>query len=117
MGNAEIFIDTAASRLTNTRYADDIIMYAKNLEELITMTESLIKALRKIGLRLNTTKTKILHTRTELDDESTTDDYDYVEINGEFVRVLPITDHHRYLGRYICMSVKERLWVEFRHRL
>ena len=54
-----LLIEDIFSRLTNTRYADDILIYAKSLEELVYMTTSLIEELRMIGLRLNTEKTKI----------------------------------------------------------
>ena len=43
-------------------------------------------------------------------------EYDYVEINGDLVKVLRPDDHHRYLGRHICMSPNERLMIEFRYR-
>ena len=50
------------TRLTNTRYADDILLYAKSAAELQMMVESLFAELRLIGLDANPSKTKILTT-------------------------------------------------------
>ena len=44
-----LFIAQGMPRLTNTRYADDILIYAKSLEELVHMTELLISELRSVG--------------------------------------------------------------------
>ena len=49
-------IEDTSSRLTNTRYADDILLYAKSLEELTKITDLLLGELQKIGLRLNSDK-------------------------------------------------------------
>ena len=45
---------------TNIRYSDDIILYAKSLNELEEMTQKFGDELRKIGLHLNAKKTKII---------------------------------------------------------
>ena len=91
------------------------MLYAKSLKELIFMTESLILELRQIGLRLNTSKTKILYSDFSTE-ENTSLNFDYVEINGENVQLLHKTDSHRYLGRKICMSIEERLNIELNFR-
>ena len=43
-----LFIAHGLPRLTNTRYADDILLYAKSLDELASMTEGLTESLQKI---------------------------------------------------------------------
>ena len=106
-------IENFVCRLTNTRYADDILLYGKSLEELIFMSESLIAELRKVGLRLNTDKTKILHTPLE-DDENTK--LDYIEIDDGLVQILHPEESHRYLGRFVSMSADLRGNIEFNHR-
>ena len=40
-------------RLTNTRYADDILLYAKSLPELQQMLEMLIEELARVGLEVH----------------------------------------------------------------
>ena len=98
--------------MTNTRYADDILLYASTLDELSTMTESLIDELKEVGLELNFKKTKILHTH----DANEFNDVDYIEVHGEFIKVLHDHEFHRYLGRHLCLSASDRIDAEFRHR-
>ena len=108
-----MMIEDFVCRLTNTRYADDILLYAKNLNELIYMTESLTEELRKVGLRLNTNKTKILHTPMEQDENTR---LDYVEIGDGLVQILHPDQSHRYLGKMLSMSAELRGSIEFNHR-
>ena len=49
-------------RLTNLRYADDLILFCKNLPEADEMLQLLVTELGKVGLELNTSKTKMLMT-------------------------------------------------------
>ena len=107
-----IYIGDLRKRLTNTKYADDVLLYAKSLEELQRMTELLIGELRKVGLHLNADKTKILH--SSIYDVGS--DRDYVDINGEFVHVLHEEKSHRYLGRHVSLSPEYRLRVELQNR-
>ena len=60
LGTEGIFINNSVSRLTDTRYADDVLLYAKSLEELQRMTDLLIVELKKVGLELNAEKNKKL---------------------------------------------------------
>ena len=73
-----IFIGPRLERLTNTRYADDILVYASTLDELSTMTKLLIDELKEVGLELNYKKTKILPTH----DANEFNDIDYVEMKN-----------------------------------
>ena len=45
--------------LTNVRYADDLMLYARSCSDLATMVECLVEELAAVGLNLNTSKTKI----------------------------------------------------------
>ena len=56
-----ILLAEDAERLTNIRYADDVMIYAKSLEELHVMLTMLMEELAKIGLHLNSSKTKNFH--------------------------------------------------------
>ena len=48
--------------LTNVRYADDLMLYARSEIDFATMVECLGEELAAVGLNLNTSKTKILTT-------------------------------------------------------
>ena len=91
------------------------MLYVKSLKEFIFMTESLILELRRIGLRLNISKTKVLYSDFS-SEENTLLNFDYVEFNDENVQLLYKTDSHRYLGRKNFMSIEERLNIEFNFR-
>ena len=110
--NEGILIREGMTRLTNTRYADDVLLYAKSLGELQSMTELLIIELQKFGLNLNADKTKILRTHAE----DVGADRDYVDIDGDFVKVLHESDWHRYLGRRLCLSAENRFNFELDYR-
>lgn len=47
-------------RLTDVRYVDDMLLFAKSREELEKVMVSLVDRLRKIGLELNASKTKVI---------------------------------------------------------
>ena len=51
--------------LTNVRYADDLMLYARSDTDLASMVASLVEELAAVGLHLNTSKTKILTTKLE----------------------------------------------------
>ena len=58
--NHGFLLSKEGTRLTNVRYADDIILFAKTEEELIEMVELLIEAFGDVGLELNAAKSKNL---------------------------------------------------------
>ena len=51
-------MDGSSERLTNTRYADDILLYAKSLEELQEMLGLLHDELAAVGLQMHEVKRK-----------------------------------------------------------
>ena len=57
-----ILLTEGRQRLTNIRYADDIMIFAKSLPELCDMMALLVKTLAEVGLELNLQKTQILTT-------------------------------------------------------
>eukprot|EP00973_Karenia_brevis_P062155 8644362-Karenia_brevis.AAC.1 len=101
------------SRLTNSRYADDMLLYGKSLSEVSDMMEILLRELRAIGLEMNSKKTKILSNDLE---HSIGDHSQFIEIDGEFVEILPWHAHHRYLGRMINLGSRNRRSYEIRNR-
>ena len=98
MTHEGIVLAHGVSRLTNIPYADDVLLYEKSLQELESMTERSMDALKTIGLSLNATKTKIIRCNA-LDDDSS---LNCVEIDDEFVKVLSDADSHRYLVKFLC---------------
>ena len=97
-------------RLTNVRFADDIMLYAKSCSELMQMLESLILELGAIGLQLNSRKTKILTTASLASPT-------FLEVAGSFVEVLWGDLSHSYLGKLLCGDLSKRSSVELRHRI
>ena len=76
LGHHGLFIGPGLERLSNTRYADDILLYMSTLDEFLQMTELLIDELKVVGLQLNYKKTKILY----IHDAKEFNDIDYVEV-------------------------------------
>ena len=64
-------------RVTNIRYADDIMLHAKSVEKLVDMLVLLYPEFASLGLELNVTKTKIL-TNANLETQC------FAEVAGKF---------------------------------
>ena len=77
-------------RLTNIRYADDILMFAQSRSEAVSMLESLAGVLRQYGLELNAKKTKVLTT------EATQDEPSACATRHGDVMILGTTGQHKY---------------------
>ena len=61
IGNSGVAIQMNEERLSNSRYVDDILVYAKSLHEAIAMIELLMEEFQRVGLSLNALKAKILN--------------------------------------------------------
>ena len=99
------------SRLTNIRYADDLLLFGQSLDEAVSMLEKLASILQSYGLELNMKKTKIMSTSCPR--ETTTvciTEYGPVDILGSI-------DRHKYLGRCFCGDLKIRGKSVVDHRL
>ena len=53
LGNEGFALDELSDRLTNIRFADDLLIFEKSMEEAVFMTETLVDALGRYGLELN----------------------------------------------------------------
>ena len=84
-------------RLTNIRYADDLMLYTPSLPALVEMIETLSCELQQIGLQLNAAKSKIFTTKP-LDHPM------YAEVSQDLVHVFPTDFSRKYLGRHIFFS-------------
>ena len=96
-------------RLTNIRYVDDLMLYARSWPALVGMIKILSWELHHIGLQLNAAKSKIFTTKS-LDHPT------YVEVSQDLVHVLHEGSSHKFLGRHIPGNLRQRGRVELHHR-
>ena len=96
-------------RLTNVRYADDILLFAKSREELQNMILLLVEELRKIGLELNASKTKVL--TNESPEEQ------FILVGDTEIGIIAEDGKHKYLGRYLSGVFENRSMIEVAHRI
>ena len=89
--------NTPRERLTNTRYADDMMLFAKSFAELEEMLSLLKEELERIGLEMHESKTKVMTSFNE-------NELDFVDIDGLMLEILPYEKAHKYLGRMISCS-------------
>ena len=97
-------------RLTNIRFADDLMLHSKAESELVYMLETLSQELRNVGLQLNPQKTKILTTK-KLTSPT------FLDVDGDMISVLHGKEGHHYLGRVLCGNLRNRSAVECSHRI
>ena len=86
LGDQGIFIANGCQRLTNIRCADNVMLFANSLDELVDVAELLIQELNTIGLKLNADKSKILRSDLAGDDEDT----EFHDIDRYAVEVLSL---------------------------
>ena len=94
--------DNEHERLTNVRYADDILLFAKSLEEGVHMVELLAEVFREFGLELNASKTKILST------EHVEDTTVYCITDCGEIEILAKRQKQKYLGRLFTGDIRNR---------
>ena len=103
-----------AERLTNVRFADDLVIYANSLPELTEMVELLVDELRHAGLALNASKSKIF----TLDEASwSAAAPTFVDIAGGMVEIMQGMSSHKYLGIHLPGHLVHRGNVTLNHRL
>ena len=100
-----------AERLTNIRYAADLILFSKSLCECQHMLESLVDVLYEYGLELNVNKTKILSTEVAHEDKT------YLITDHGAVEIVAAKSKHKYLGRGFCGELRNRGAAAIEHRL
>ena len=91
------------------RYGDGILLFAKSREEPQNMIELLIEELRKFGLELNASKTKIL--TNEIQEEH------FISVGDVQIGIVAEDGKHKYLGRYLSGVFENRSTIEIAHRL
>lgn len=98
-------LSIAGSRLSNLRFADDIVLFASDPAELQTMVNDLLDASLNVGLEMNLSKTKIMTT----DSTSTAT----ITVRGA---LLERVDRYVYLGQEIKLG-KENQGTEINRRI
>ncbi|XGW15440.1 hypothetical protein V3C99_001145 [Haemonchus contortus] len=98
-------INIDGRKLSNLRFANDIVLISQNREELQQMVEELDDVSKAIGLTMNRSKTMVM--RNEWADASP------ITLEGT---TLPFTDSHVYLGRLISMDNNLRAEIMRRRR-
>ncbi|XGW33758.1 hypothetical protein V3C99_017869 [Haemonchus contortus] len=98
-------INIDGRKLSNLRFADDIVLISQNREELQQMVEELDDVSKAIGLTMNRSKTMVM--RNEWADASP------ITLEGT---TLPFTDSYVYLGRLISMDNNLRAEIMRRRR-
>jgi hypothetical protein len=88
-------------RLSNLRFADDVVLFAESKNELIEMIQSLKVASKTVGLEMNEEKSKIIN-------NSGDDDY-YVD--GSKIEVV---EDYKYLGQVISFKNRQSKEVDVR---
>ncbi|GBP54675.1 Retrovirus-related Pol polyprotein from type-2 retrotransposable element R2DM; Endonuclease [Eumeta japonica] len=88
--------------LTHLRFADDIVLFAKTLDDLVRMLNELASESRKIGLKLNPEKTKVMTNGNKSSIKVGDSEIDYV-------------DEYIYLGQLI--SPQDNINKEIKRRV
>ena len=92
-------------KLTNIRFADDLIIYAHSLEELTSMIDLLVQEFATVGLQLNSQKSKIFI----LDENvANSDNTMLVDVADGFVQVVQNHETHKYLGMNVPGDLRRR---------
>ena len=108
MGDCGLHVG-CTERLTNVRYADDLVLFAKSWCELVRMLEILIDELHGIGLALNPSKTKLFTTFG-------VDTPTLIEVAGHFLEVVTRQESHKYLGKMLSGNFTERKVADLAYR-
>ena len=84
--------------ISHLRFADDIVLFAANAEDLTSRLEELNTAGQKIGLRINLTKTKVMYNSFAVQEP--------VKLQG---KPLDVCLEYTYLGQLVTTGEKNRI--------
>lgn len=90
-----------SKRLTNLRFADDIVLFASTSAELQQMLQDLSMASREVGLHMNMTKTQTMTNSTKR----------RVEVDGQ---ALHYVDEYIYLGQLVSFENRQEREIDRR---
>ena len=106
-----IRVDEQTERLTNLRFADDILLISPTLPQLTEMIGDLAMFASQLGLQVHPDKTKILG--NVLDTKRGTD-AQRVAVGGLNIEVVPLAQSVKYLGRRFSFHNTNMIEVENR---
>ena len=95
-----------AQALTDLRFADDILLFALSLQQILSMLRSLVLHLRQVGLVLNASKTKLMTTQAQPSDRVWFQEDSYIN-------VVHGSSSHKWLGCQLSMDGDHTADVEF----
>ena len=107
--------DSLERRLTNLRFADDLLLLAASRAQVKHMLQDLINAAQKAGLEIHLGKTKVLSNEVGQGLQS-------LQFSAGKVDILPLSGSTDYLGRRLCLgslhdseidSRLEKAWKKF----
>ena len=102
----------STERLTNLRFADDILLFATSRQHITNMLTDLSIEAGKLGLQLHPDKTKILHNEHSTTTRQRTPTH--ATVNNMTVEILSPGDSTKYLGRKLSFSTPHKTEVESR---
>ena len=94
---------SAGEKLTNLRFADDILITARTLPQIKKMLQDVSEAAEEVGLGLHPDKTKILHNNVGYGVGAKA-----VEIRNMTIEILDNTQNAMYLGRMLKPTEMQR---------
>eukprot|EP00439_Symbiodinium_sp_Y106_P050003 s837_g6.t1 len=92
--------------LTDLRFADDILMFALSLQQILEMLRSLVVYLRQVGFVLDASKTKLMTTQAQPPDRVWFQADSYID-------VVHGSSSHKWLGCQLSMDGDHTADVEF----
>ena len=101
-------------RLTNVRFADDLVLFGKSFAEIEQMLEALIEEFARAGLVVNGSKTKLLTTAPIATSSQTPL---LADVAGMFVEMVRGGCSHKYLGKALSGDLRVRGQRNLDHRL
>ena len=114
LGDRGLQLDPARERLTNVRFADDLLLFGSSMAEVVEMFELLSLKLEEAGLSINPSKTKMFTTGA-LATSSVAPMM--VDAAGSMVELVRGAATHKYLGRMFSGDLTKRGQCNLSHRL
>ena len=104
---------TESTRITNLRFADDVLLVGRSLNQVSAMLESVYIEAQKVGLQLHPEKTKIITSTGRAQGRPQNRS---VNIGSMKIEVLPRTSSIKYLGRQITFGALHESELDSRLR-
>ena len=101
------------SRLTNLRFADDVLLVGRTQHQITSMLADLHEVASTFGLCLHPDKTMILTNTTKKTGRGISQN---VNVNGMSVQILPIDGTVKYLGHKMCFQDCQHVALQNRIR-